>query len=300
MIRGERMDQHHHGAELRRMERKDLQAVLDLINTEGWDYHISEMDRILDVDPENSVVTCSGGSIVGAITIAVSGKRAVLAHVVVKGGWRNKGIGQMMMGHLAQKMDSIGVETMEAYAVPAAVPFYKRHGYHNVEEIDTYDKILTAKDVAGVPMGEKIRPLGKEDLDAICRLDRTVTGFDRKNILRQLAGDFPGMAKGLFDGGEMTGYFLSRVNPIMNDLGPWAMAEPDFDDGSMMLRSTLREMKPGTRVLGGVAMNNAVVREIFLSLGFKAVHKAFRMVRSKGGTEPFRPGMMTLSAFEFG
>lgn len=285
---------------MRRMERRDLQAVLDLINTEGWEYHISEMHRILDVDTENSVVACSGGSVVGAITVAVSGKRCVLGHVVVKDGWRNKGIGNIMMNHVAQRMDSIGAETMEANAVPAAVNFYKRHGYRSVEEVDTYRKTLSEEDVVGVPAGEKIKALMKEDIDAICRLDKAVTGFERANILRRLANDFPGMAKGFFEGEDMTGYFMFRTCPVMNDIGPWVMKKPDFDDGMLMLKSTLGGMKQGENALGGVSMNNTVVREIFLSLGFTAVHKAYRMMRSKGEMRPFRPGMMTLSAFEFG
>jgi len=292
--------EHHHGAVLRKMERKDSQAVLDLINTEGWDYHISEIERILEVSPDASVVACSGGTVVGAITTGISGKRCVLAHVVVMNGWRNKGIGNLMMNHLAERMDSLGIESMEAYAVPLAIPFYKRHGYHSVEEMDTYRKTLTDKDVDSPPTGDRIKPLVKKDIDTILRLDKAMTGFERKNILMRLASDFPGMAKGLFENGGMTGYIMFRTCPVMNDLGPWVMAKPNFDDGVMMLKSALGGMESGAMALGGVSMNNSVVREIFLSLGFTAVHKAYRMMRSKGEMKPFRPGFMTLSAFEFG
>jgi len=236
MIWGERMDQHGHGAQLRRMERGDLQTVLDLINIEGWDYYISELERMIAVDPENSVIACSGNMIVGAITVAVSGGRCVLGHVVVRNGWRNKGIGRIMMDHLAKKMDSQGVGVMEAFAVKAAVAFYKRHGYQTIEEIDTYDRVLTDQDVLGVPEeGGRIAPIEKGSLDNICRLDRTITGFDRKDFLNQLMGEFPAMAKGLFEDTEMAGFILARTNPIMNDIGPWVMERPDLDDGIMML-----------------------------------------------------------------
>ena len=293
------MDQQHK-VELRKMERKDLQAVLDMINAEGWEYHISEMQRILDVSPDDSVVACSDDMVVGSITSGVSGNRCVLAHVVVKNGWRNKGIGNLMMNYLEERMSSVGVEAMEAYAVPPAVPFYKRHGYHSIEEMDTYHKVLTEKDVSGIPPTGRIRSLGAKDIDSMLSLDRAVTGFDRRNILRQLAIDFPGKAKGLFEKGGMTAFFMFRTCPVMSDLGPWVMAKPDVDDGLMMLRSVLGDLEPGTRALGGVSMNNPVVREIFLSLGFTAIHKAYRMMKSKGEMKPFRPGFMTLSAFEFG
>lgn len=294
------MDTLSHGAKIRRMGQKDQQAVLDLINAEGWEYHISEIERILLVDPSNSIVACSGETVVGATTVALTGRRCVLGHVVVRQGWRNKSIGKMMMDDLAQKMDALGVQSMEAFAVPAAVPFYKRHGYRSVEEIDTYDKYLTDADIAGIASREGIRVLRDADLDAIRRLDEEVTGFERVNILRRVMGEFPGAGRGLFDGGEMTAFFLSRVNPIMNDLGPWVMARPDCEQGELLLRSILGGMKAGQRALGGVSMNNSVVREIFLGLGFKAIHKAYRMMRSKGALEPFRPGMMTLGAFELG
>jgi predicted N-acetyltransferase YhbS len=300
MIRGERMDQHSHGAQLRRMERRDLQAILDLINTEGWEYHISEMERILSVDPENSIVAFSGAEIVGGITVAVTGKRCILGHVIVKDGWRNKRIGQLMMDQLAEKLDSRGVETIEAYAVKAAVQFYKRHGYQTVEEIDTYDKILGETDVAGAHFGQEIRALSIRNFDEIFRFDRKVTGFDRPNVIRQILNEFPGMARSLYEGSELSGFLLSRVNPIMNDLGPWVMARPNPEDGVKMLSGTLALMKAGQRALAGVSANNVTVREIFLSLGFKAVNKQYRMMRSKGKMEPFRPGMMTIAAFEFG
>lgn len=294
------MDRMTSEVRIRKMERRDLQAVLDLINAEGWDYHISEMHRILDVDPENSVVACSGSEVIGSITAVVSGTRCVLGHVVVKDGWRNKGIGQEMMGRIEEMSDSKGIDTMEAYSVPPAVKFYQRRGYRSVEEIDTYDKKLDKKDTAGNGPMDKIRSLKKEHLDAICSLDKKVTGFDRRRTLAQFAADFPGKAKGLFEGDEMTAYFMFRVNPIMNDLGPWVMQRPDFDEGLAMIKSVLSEMEPGVRALGGVAMSNKVVREIFLSLDFIAVHKAYRMMRGKGEFEPFRPGMMTLGAFELG
>ena len=294
------MDQHAHGAKLRRMERKDLQHILDLINTEGWEYHISEMERILSVDPENSIVAYSGAEIVGGITVAVSGKRCVLGHVIVKDGWRNKRIGQLMMDQIAERMDSRGVETIEANAVKAAVQFYKRHDYHIVEEVDTYDKILGDNEATPVSFGKEIRALSVGDMDEICRLDREVTGFDRPNVIRQIISEFPSMAIGFYKGGKLDGFLLSRVNPVMNDLGPWVMARPDMDDGAKMLRSTMALMKAGQRVLGGVSANNTFIRDIFLSLGYKAIHKQYRMMRSKGKTEPFRPGMMTIAAFEFG
>lgn len=285
---------------LRRMERRDLQTVLDLINKEGWDYHISEMERILRVDPENSIVMCSGDTVVGAITVAVFGRRCILGHVIVREGWRNNGLGRRMMDHLAERMDSMGVQTMEAFALKAALAFYFRHGYSIVEEIDTYDKRLTPQDVSRMVDPGRIKPLGNDDLRIIEELDGRVTGFERRRLLGAVNQEFPRHLKGLFDGGKLVGFILGRENPVMDDIGPWVMEMPNTEDGNIMLDSLLSEMKAGDRALGGVSANNSVVREVFLGREFKAIHKQYRVMRSKGKMEPFRPGMMTLGAFEFG
>lgn len=294
------MDQQSHEVQLRKMERPDLETVLGLINKEGWDYHISELERILKIDPENSIVACSGDLIVGGTTVAVAGDRCILGHVVVREGWRNKGIGKRMMEHLERKMDSSGIRTMEAYALEAAFPFYRRQGYRVIEEIDTYEKILAKGGISGSHNGGKVRTLGRDDLGEICRLDKLVTRFDRPRILGQLMDDFPRMSKGLFEGEELTGFILARENPVMNDIGPWVMAKPDVGNGAMMLRSILGELRPGIRAIMGFSMNNRVSREILLGADFKHFNRQLRAVRCQGEADPFTPGTMSLSAFEFG
>jgi len=285
---------------LRKMEQGDLQTVLDLINKEGWDYHISEMHRILAVDPDNSIVVSVDGTIVGAITVSVFGKRGILGHVIVREGWRSKGIGRMMMDHLQDRLDSMGVLTMEASALKAALPFYRRHGYHIVEEVDTYDKTLAERDLNRFTASPKIKSIGVKDLDVIDRLDNDVTGFQRRRFLELVMREFPDHQKGIFEGGELIGFIFGRENPVMDDIGPWVMKDPNIDDASLLFDSLIAEFKVGARALGGVSANNAIVKSVFLGREYNFYIKQYRVMRSKGVAEPFRPGMMALGAFEFG
>jgi ribosomal protein S18 acetylase RimI-like enzyme len=294
------MNQQSHDVKVRRMEKRDLQQVLDLINKEGWEYDMSEIDRIHRIDPITSVVACSGDIVVGGITVVTIGGRCLIGHVVVREGWRRKGLGKIMIGSVLKDMESRGVDFIEVYSVIDAVNFYEKLGFQIIEELRTYVKRgLTEEDCAPL-YAKRVRDLTLTDLPQIIALDCKVLGFDRGAILKNLMGDFPRQCKGLFDGKELTGFIMGRTNPIMDDAGPWTMADPNLEDGALLLRALFSAKRTGVRVIFGLPERNKMAQKILSNAGFKNEINQFRLVKSKSKAAEFSPGMMTMSAFELG
>jgi len=294
------MTQNDSGIELRRMEKRDLQQVLDLINKEGWEYDMSEIDRIHRIDPISSVVACSGDLVVGGITVVTIGGRCLIGHVVVKEGWRRKGLGKIMIGLILKDMESRGVDFVELYSVINAVNFYEKLGFQIIEELRTFVKRGLTEEDCSVPHSKRVRDLSLSDLPQIIALDSKALGFERGAILEVLMRDFPRQCKGLFNENELVGFIMGRTNPIMDDAGPWIMEHPDIEGGQLLLRALFAAKRPGVRVIFGLPEKNKVARDTLATMGFKNEINQFRLVRSSKKAKEFSPGMMTMSAFELG
>ena len=288
-----------HSLGIRQMEKRDLPTILELINIEGWNYDMSEMERILKVSPGSSLVACVEGKVVGGITIGIVGDRCVLGHVVIRDGWRGKGVGANLMDKVIRNMESLGVSIFEVLSIKDAIPFYRRHGFRLVEVLDTHTKTLTADDVKHIKY-ERIRTLSSNDSDMICELNIRVTGFDRHRIIQCFLEDFPGMAKGLFEKDRLIGFIMARTNPRMTDIGPWTMSNPNVADGTRLFHSILMELPVDRMTIFGVSVDNRIAKEIAAANGFKSTYDNYRMVKSKCEIGPFAEGILAISAFEFG
>lgn len=288
------------GVKIRRMEKLDLQHVLDLVNKEGWEYDMSEIDRIHRIDPMSSVVACSGELVVGGTTVVTVGGRCLIGHLVVKEGWRRRGLGKIMISSVLKDAESKGVDFFEVFSVIDAVNFYEKLGFQIVEELRTYVKRgLTQEDCAPLDQ-ERIRTLTLSDLPQVIALDSRVLGFDRGAILEALIKDFPKQCKGLFNGDNLAGFIMGRTSSIMDDAGPWIMADPNIEDGALLLRALLSAKKAGVRVIFGLSERNKMAQKILSNAGFKSEINQFRLVKSSKKAKEFSPGMMTMSAFELG
>jgi len=294
------MTHQSHDVKIRQMEKRDLQQVLDLINNEGWEYDMSEIDRIHRVDPRSSVVACSGDLVVGGVTVVTLGGRCIIGHAVVKEGWRRKGLGKIMIDSVMKDVESRGVDFFEVYSVIDAVPFYEKLGFKIIEELRTYVKRGLTQDDCSPLRSKGVRDLTISDLPQIIALDTRMLGFERGAILEALMKDFPTQCKGLFDGRELLGFIMGRTSQVMDDGGPWIMANPNVEDGALLLRALLSSKKTGVRLIFGLSARNKMAQKILSNAGFKSEIDQFRLVKSKRMTAEFSPGVMTMSAFELG
>jgi N-acetylglutamate synthase-like GNAT family acetyltransferase len=280
------------------MRREHLPPVLDLINAEGWEYELIDVQRILDVDPDNSVVALSNGEVVGGVTVACHKNRGVLGHVVVKTGWRKSGIGKRMMIEVLGKLDARKIGIVELYSVPDAMEFYKKLGFRNVSHLTIY-KGNVKNSPPPSSSNLKLRALTADDLYAVIELDTRIAGYDRSNVIEKLMLPYLESSIGLFDKKNLKGFALGRKAEVEAEVGPWIMERPDKDDGANLIAKTMNALD-NRKTFIEIPGENPLANSIVLELGFEAKTDVHRFVRTKLDVPKFGRGVMSYAALEFG
>jgi len=283
---------------IRKMRKEDLPPVLALINEEGWDYDLVDVERILEIDPEGSVTAISGGEIVGAITVACHEGRGILGHVVVKDGWRKKGIGKDMMIEVIEKLEAKRVAIIELYSVPTAVAFYRQLGFRKIGDLMIFVGSIRTP-VASIPSKAEIGDLTSHDLESVKDLDRRIVGFDRGNIIEKLMIPYLSQSVGLFEGGRLTGFALGRLSGDSAEIGPWIMERPDKNDAAALFTAAMNRIG-NRKTYIEVPDENKAALQIVTESGLNPQYPVQRFVRTKMDVKPFGPGVLSYAALEYG
>lgn len=283
---------------IRQMIPEDIPVILDFIIREGWEFDYSEVQRILKLDPESSVVACLDREIIGGITAFSYGNRGILGHVVVREDLRRKGIGQMLMSSVLDHLDSKGIEIIEIFGEQKAARFYGRNGFRRIEDISIYIKNLKSDDF-GSPSSERVMNLSRSQFEQVRALDESIIGYGRGIFIREYMNDFPDLSLGLFDGNSLIGYLQGRITSITNDIGPWIMAKPIREDSELMFHSILPYLS-NKKTYVFIPSENRISEAILLNDGFSLLSKLLRLIRSEVSVKPFPAGVMALGATEFG
>ena len=289
-----------HEVAIRAMKTEDLPRILELINIEGWSYHISEIDRMLKLSPDTSIVACKDDAILGGITAVTIDRRCVLGHVVIDGKWRKRGIGSVLISSMIASEEQRGAELFDVFSVKEAIPFYKRHGFHSLETLNTYAKIISEEDRDSGVEDPRIRRLTISDVQQMSELDILVSRFRRKNLIERLMCDFPDNSFGIFDEKELRGFIQARSTDVMCDIGPWVIREPAAKDAERLLDVLLNTLPTGKKAIVGVPERNRLVKNVLEKKGFEIEFYNYRLVRSKQEIKPFATGTLAISAFELG
>jgi N-acetylglutamate synthase-like GNAT family acetyltransferase len=293
-----KMSQNEMKVTFRTMKVEDLPAVLALINAEGWEYDLSDVSRILEIDPEDSVSAISCGEIVGGTTVACHIGRGVLGHVVVKDGWRKKGIGKSMMIKVIEKLDAKGIAIIELYSVPHAVEFYRQLGFHKIGDLMIFVGSIKTP-VATVRSNAEIGDLTARDLERVKELDRRIVGFDRGNIIEKLMLPNLRQSVGLFEEGKLIGFALGRLSADSAEIGPWIMERPNKNDAAALFTAAMDRVG-NRKTFIEVPDENKIALRIVVESGLNPQYPVQRFVRTKLDVKPFGPGVMSYAALEYG
>ena len=297
MVSG-KMSQNDIKTTIKEMRKEDLPLVLDLINAEGWDYDLVDVERILEIDPEDSVTAVSGREIVGGITVACHEGRGVLGHVVVKHSWRKKGIGKDMMIKVIEKLEAKRIAIIELYSVPTAVEFYKQLGFRKIGDLMIFVGSIRTP-IATTPSMAEIGDLTAQDLESVKDLDRKITGFERGNIIENLMLPNLGHSVGLFEDGRLMGFALGRMSGNSAEIGPWIMEKSNRNDAAALFTAAMNKLG-NRKTYIEVPDENKIALQIVAESGLNPQYPVQRFVRTKLDVKPFGPGVMSYAALEFG
>jgi GNAT superfamily N-acetyltransferase len=156
---------------------QDIGLGMRLKQQAGWNQTEADWRRALELEPDGCFVAELDGDAIGTTTTCIFGPVAWIAMVLVDEKVRGRGVGTALMRHALAFLDGRGVRSVRLDATPLGRPIYEKLGFVPQFELARYEGVPSH----GGPLW--VRPAGGNDLDKLLRLDREVTGTDRRKLL---------------------------------------------------------------------------------------------------------------------
>ena len=197
------------------------------------------------------------------------GTSAWLAQIIVHNGFRLKGMGTAITRHLIETAHNEGISTISLIATDDGHPLYTKLGFRDVMPY----LFLAGPQLQRPETTDAIRPILKDDFDAVLDLDRLVMSEDRSNII----SSFLDRGYSYHENGNITGFFLPEAGDgIIIALNPRAGTD-------------LLEFKhSGKQCTSVIPEKNINAIDYLLNAGFTCSLKAMRMV--SGDDTRWKPG----------
>jgi ribosomal protein S18 acetylase RimI-like enzyme len=277
-----------------RMSDSHLREVFGLIDNENWGWEFAEIQQIHGLDPGGSVVALDGREVVGLVTCVDFGALAFIVHVIVRKGYRGKGVGVRMMENVLAGLDSRGVSSVELHANPEAVEFYNQFSFKKVEEVSYYSREPAAVDGGAGPADHVLSWLSPGDVSVISEAVSSATGYGRDDVERALSKTPPHQVLARMADNRATALLLSRTGLELNGAGPWIVENPTEVEAEGMLRALLSAV-PAKRMDVLSPMSNEVASRTLGSCGFSLVKAGIvRVARTSGHASRYPESLLCL------
>jgi GNAT superfamily N-acetyltransferase len=202
---------------LRPMKERDLKAVHALSVQVGWPHRLDDWRLVHKLG--RGVVACNGADRIMACAMwwPFGADLGTVGMVIVSPRLQGKGTGRLLIRAL---LEAAGSRTLLLNATEAGLPLYESEGFRKVGSIYQRQGIA-APDALDNEEGSAaglVRRLAERDWPQIARLDTSVYGADRTNMLRELASRAIGHV--LERDGEVVGFALCRPFGRGHLIGP--------------------------------------------------------------------------------
>ncbi len=221
---------------IRQMLLSDLDFAASCTAAEGWrSENRPVFEGYLAYDPAGCLVAETSGERVGICVATGYGPYGFVGELIVSKKWRGRGIGRRLLESAIENLRSRGAASIFLDGVPAAVPLYERVGFRRICRSMRFSGPLQGRPYS------RVRPMHSDDLDAVCRIDRTAFGVDRGFFLERRLSMEPELCQVLEkDGGEIAGFIMGRRIDDFVSIGPWVV-QPGVERPGDMLESLAAE-----------------------------------------------------------
>jgi GNAT superfamily N-acetyltransferase len=257
--------------EIRDMGRADIDAVVALCSSGGWEERRSFLETVLANPSCLPLVGKLDGELAATGMATVNGPVGWVGSIFVDSTLRRHGYGRAMTEAVCDRLDNAGCTTHALIASELGKPVYEKMGFR----IYGWYQILEALTLEAAPVppaGTSFRRMRTEDIDRVGELDRRATGEDRRGLLGALADG----AWLLESDDELLGFLIQ----ILPDSA--AIAAPDPEDGSCLLE-LLRHLGRGRSktVRAGLVNGNEDGQLLLESRGWSPTFATPRMLRGR-------------------
>ncbi|MCP1576417.1 MULTISPECIES: GNAT family N-acetyltransferase [Herbaspirillum] len=211
---------------LRPMAADDLGACHRLSLRFKWPHRLEDWDFLLQMGQGYLLEDTASDAplrIVGSVVCTPYGEHhAVIGMLLVQAELQRRGLGRRLMQHAASQ---VSAHSLMVNATAAGMPLYKQLGFVQQDVLHQFQGASAQPVLVSLPPGERVRPMGKNDVARLLELDAQASGMDRSKLLLALLEISEGVA--LDRDGEMLGFALVRRFGHGRVIGP--VVAPDTE-----------------------------------------------------------------------
>lgn len=154
----------------------------------------------------SGLVADMGGETIGSVLWWSCGEDfATLGQFVIARPFRGGGIGRLL---LESALDQIGDRSILLHATESGLPLLRKLGFRGISEVMQQQGTSFTAPLVPLEPGERIRPMGRNDLARATDLAQAATGLARPALMASLFSN--GHAVVIDRGGEITGFAFFR------------------------------------------------------------------------------------------
>lgn len=256
----------------RAMTPADIPTGLALCRASGWNQTAEDWEQLLAGGGDGCRVAVLDRRVVGTATaVTYEGRFAWIGMVLVDVTVRGHGIGRAL---LDEALARLGPVPARLDATPKGHPLYLALGF--VEERRLCR--LTSPSAPGGAGGDcrEVRPMRRDDLDAVAAWDCSVFGADRRPLLEWARESAPDLALVVDRGASLEGYCLGRQGHRFLQVGP---VVADHIDVATSLVDACRRRAPEAPMAIDVPATPAPWSARLAEMGFVEQRPFIRMCR---------------------
>jgi GNAT superfamily N-acetyltransferase len=256
------------------MRESDLDFAAESAALEGWTSETRDAFAAAhDYDPAGAVIAELDGRPVGIVVAVGYGRSGFIGELIVRREARGRGIGPKLFERALQYLKERGAEAIGLDAVERAVPFYEAMGFRAVCRSLRFLGKVEGRRLPGV------RPMRREDLSEVLRLDRAAFGDDRSFYLERRFSLYPRFAKVAEREGGLAGFILGMKGRGVVAAGPWIQRDEAEGENPLALLEGLAAETEGLPLRVGVLETNARAAAALRSCpGLAVARPSLRMV----------------------
>lgn len=209
---------------IRQMEDADLPAAMDIKNKEGWNQLLQDWEFLLHDKANHCLVAVHQSRVVATVTaITYDHRLAWIGMMLVRQEYRGLGLAKMLMHAILERLEDYPAIKLDA--TPAGFSLYEALGF--VSEYSIW-RMVRPTGSRSLTHHETSVPLEERSLQKINNLDQKIYGIDRKNLLRYLYEQPPGISRLLEGPPSAKGYIMGRPGTNYHQIGPLNAVSTDI------------------------------------------------------------------------